>query len=729
MRAGQKDLTRRAQAHHNSLIFHDHSKTGFKITGLSILALPAHLCQPVLTEEAVFCLETAQKQADRIDEVWILGQRGNAPPAPGRWFENAKVRCLDLDAKLYPPDIGNNQYLHTPICLYQALVCENVSRLITPLCAGSAYFVLMAREGGLLPETLHIEQTCYLPSRLAIPASLVLPQHLEQVVDSELERQCARRGETLWTGHETLIPALCETFDIQASKIKSLPLKTTTAVQSPPGRHLVFAGELNPVYGFDAFLDLAETLSRDQGGRPEKISVFFTGNRRDQLWQKDGYKRLKALDVDLDWQRNRDFHAYRDRLKSAILIAPMRAPVLPLAARSALAAGIHTIWGTGFEQLPRSDTPHLHTTISDVRKLAHSLRTLWGSSPNEDSAQPGRIKTATRRNTKKPASRPTPVKTLSVVVIHHNRPDMLDEMLGSLAAQTEKDFELVIVDDGSRPEHRDKLPKLALKHGFETACISLIENSYPSAARNHGAGLASGDAVFFMDDDNLLAPETLAAFKSALQKTDIVLSFYQTFSGPPPALTSSGTHRPKHLSPAYGFAGLLPGTALFYNLVGNSALMMRREDFLARGGFSPLYGVGLEDYAFLAKCAVKGDMDFTVLPEPYLHFRLQNEKIRASHVDWRAPVRLQAGHWRLIRDLANETGLPAMALAYARGLQELTSNQFIARPRPKYFRLRSVLLHQYLRPFLSRHKGLRKLVIGFAGKESRFYRLLERIFH
>ncbi len=286
------------------------------------------------------------------------------------------------------------------------------------------------------------------------------------------------------------------------------------------------------------------------------------------------------------------------------------------------------------------------------------------------------------------------------------------------------------MDDGSSEKTRAELPGLIKKHGFKNAQINTIENSYPSVARNHGAAISKGDAVMFMDDDNVLAPETIAAYKSALRTQDVVLSFHQTFTGETaPEMTKGEGLQPAHTSLAYGFAGLHPGTGLFYNLVGNSCFMMRKNLFEKLGGFSPKYGIGLEDYAFLLKASLAENLRFTVLPEPYLHFRLHPDKIRNTHIDWRSPERLQAGHWRVIDEIAGGGGnIPSSALAYARQLHELTQYQYVAKPRPKYFRLRSVLMHQYLRPFLARRQGLRKLFLKFSGKEGRLFRVLERWF-
>ncbi|MCF6220169.1 MAG: glycosyltransferase family 2 protein [Robiginitomaculum sp.] len=695
------------------------------ISAKTIIALPHNLYWPQLSEAALFCLEVAAKQGFRPDEVWVLGEDAPNSAAIERWFPDAKIRNIELGKKRWPLDVGSNQFLQKPLTLYAAMQDNAPAKLITPLHGASAYFALMARAGGLLDQSCEIIQTCYLPTAFESEGSLILPTELSTVLDTELEAWCARHGDALWITHDGLKQSIADKFDMPPSTIRALPLKVAKSAQTPK-RHIVFAGVPSPLYGFDAFLDLAESLDDEV----EHISVFLKGTDDHKSWQQAGYKRLHALKAKLDWHRDADIYDHKDDLTDAVLVCPMRTPIFPLAARAVHKSGMQVLWGMGFET-PRAKTAsNVHNVISDVRKLKAKLLELWDiEKPDANLIAPTPLKTVP--NKAKPKPRPLPaVKSPSIIVLHHNRTKYLDQALASLAAQTDTDFELVLVDDGSAPEARAELPALIKKHGFKNAQISTIENAYPSVARNHGAAISNGDTVLFMDDDNLLAPETIAAFKSALASQDVVLSFYQTFTGETaPEITKGDGHKPAHTSLAYGFAGLHPGTGLFYNLVGNSCFMIRRTLFEKLGGFSPKYGVGLEDYAFLLKASFKGDLRFTVLPEPYLHFRLHADKIRNTHIDWRSPERLQAGHWRVIDDIASNTGnIPAPALAYARQLHELTQYQYVAKPRPKYFRLKSVMMHQYLRPFLAKRQGLRKLFLKFAGKEGRLFRVLERWF-
>jgi teichuronic acid biosynthesis glycosyltransferase TuaG len=87
---------------------------------------------------------------------------------------------------------------------------------------------------------------------------------------------------------------------------------------------------------------------------------------------------------------------------------------------------------------------------------------------------------------------------------NEEKADWLLEMVGSLQAQTLKEWELLIVDDLS--SHFPKLPDDERLRYFRTT-----ENKGPAVARNTAAALAEYEAILPLDaDDKLATPDTLA---------------------------------------------------------------------------------------------------------------------------------------------------------------------------------------------------------------------------
>src|SRR5690242_21923217 len=89
---------------------------------------------------------------------------------------------------------------------------------------------------------------------------------------------------------------------------------------------------------------------------------------------------------------------------------------------------------------------------------------------------------------------------VSVVVPCYNGGRFLDGLMRSLARQTFRDFEIVIVDDGSRdPETLARLDALG-----DAARVIHQANAGPSAARNAGVCAARADILFMLDCDDTI---------------------------------------------------------------------------------------------------------------------------------------------------------------------------------------------------------------------------------
>ena len=89
----------------------------------------------------------------------------------------------------------------------------------------------------------------------------------------------------------------------------------------------------------------------------------------------------------------------------------------------------------------------------------------------------------------------------SIIVPVFNRPDEVDELLQSLCEQTVKDFEVLIVEDGSKRDCRAVTEKYADKLKVK---YFMKPNSGPGQSRNYGANHAKGDYLIILDSDVVL---------------------------------------------------------------------------------------------------------------------------------------------------------------------------------------------------------------------------------
>jgi glycosyltransferase involved in cell wall biosynthesis len=184
------------------------------------------------------------------------------------------------------------------------------------------------------------------------------------------------------------------------------------------------------------------------------------------------------------------------------------------------------------------------------------------------------------------------VPTFSVIIPTYNRLPLLKLTLQSVWRQTFTDYEVIVVDDGSTDDTAAWLSEVASK-------VKLIRqpNSGPGAARNKGAESACGEYLAFLDSDDLWFPWTLETVAELIAKHDR------------PSLISARLvpfKNPVELEPV---AETPTGVELFTDyfassdrdcFVGAGMIFVRRDKFLAAGGFSTRQ-MNLEDHDLILR--------------------------------------------------------------------------------------------------------------------------------
>ena len=105
----------------------------------------------------------------------------------------------------------------------------------------------------------------------------------------------------------------------------------------------------------------------------------------------------------------------------------------------------------------------------------------------------------------------------SIIVPVFNRPDEVDELLESLCHQEVKDFEVIIVEDGSKKPCKDVCDKYA---GILDLHYYYKENSGPGQSRNYGAERANGEWIIVLDSDVVLPKDYLRNVESGMRNED-----------------------------------------------------------------------------------------------------------------------------------------------------------------------------------------------------------------
>jgi len=103
---------------------------------------------------------------------------------------------------------------------------------------------------------------------------------------------------------------------------------------------------------------------------------------------------------------------------------------------------------------------------------------------------------------------------LTIVVPVYNLEKHMTPMLYSLLHQSEKSFEIIIVDDGSTDQTYNTIDDFFTRHPFLHCRILRTDNHGVSAARNKGLSEANGKYVLFLDGDDFIAEDLVQTLHS-----------------------------------------------------------------------------------------------------------------------------------------------------------------------------------------------------------------------
>ena len=171
----------------------------------------------------------------------------------------------------------------------------------------------------------------------------------------------------------------------------------------------------------------------------------------------------------------------------------------------------------------------------------------------------------------------------SIIVPVYNRPNEVDELLQSLCQQTVKDFEVLIIEDGSIKTCKDVCDKYA---NILVLHYHAKENSGPGQSRNYGAERAKGEYVIILDSDVVLPNTYIEAIDKSL--TSEIIAF-----GGPDAAHPSFTPIQKAISYSmtsfFTTGGIRGGKAKLDKFYPRSFNMgIRRDVYIQLGGFTKM---------------------------------------------------------------------------------------------------------------------------------------------
>lgn len=201
--------------------------------------------------------------------------------------------------------------------------------------------------------------------------------------------------------------------------------------------------------------------------------------------------------------------------------------------------------------------------------------------------------------------------TPSIIMTTFNRALPLEESLRALHNQSDKNFELIVVNDGSTsPEAlatHEKLKRELFSINKKWKWIDQ-QNTYLGQARNNGASLASGNCFIFLDDDNIPMLNMVEMYKYHWEtfNFEIFTSCFKIFKEDDPSIDNTWAPFPTPLF-----------THTLINIFSDAQCLISRNAFYQLGQYTTERKIGYEDWEFFLKSYLKQIPIFPIIYSLY----------------------------------------------------------------------------------------------------------------
>ncbi|MBN2615547.1 MAG: glycosyltransferase family 2 protein [Bacteroidales bacterium] len=204
-------------------------------------------------------------------------------------------------------------------------------------------------------------------------------------------------------------------------------------------------------------------------------------------------------------------------------------------------------------------------------------------------------------------------KTVSVIIPVFNNGNYLNDTIQSVVNQAYKDFEIIVVDDGSTDQNTLQVLKEINHPQIE---VFIQDYAGVSIARNYGIEKASGKYILPLDADDLLGDTFIEQAVDVLDKNPLVKVVFGDV---------------RMFGKKHGMKKL-PNHSLEMLLGQNTMVvtsMFRKADFLNTSGFNPNMNEGFEDWDFWLTLLESGG-DVFKLDTIALHYRIKESSRNSS---------------------------------------------------------------------------------------------------
>ncbi|MGB9763588.1 MAG: glycosyltransferase [Minisyncoccia bacterium] len=628
----------------------------------------------------------------KVEILYVLGNYRETKEDIEYWqkfYEKIGINFIPLKDKKFEK-VASHLYRDYAYKVYLWLK-ENQRRykiIIFPEWQGSLYYVLLAKKISLeFLNNIFVVNT-HSPEMWAYLGNYKLPDFVDLVERDFMEKKCIEWADVLVSPSAYLLNWMKKCGYILPKESYIIPnvfykneIFNGEEREASFGkiRELIFFGRLEIRKGLKLFIDALYKVEDSFFKDVKKITFLgkaLRGNFDSVSYIKTLIKPLKEkhdFEIEIISDKNREdaLKILSNRKREALILIPALVENLPYVVFECLELrlrfGVSKVGGipemidesflesVTFEPNPTSLAKFLMKAIEkDVPIPKPSKFLIEGETKWLDLIEELIEKKALLERTKKNYLflKPSNGPLVSVCLVHYERPNFIEKALESLLVQTYKNFEVVLVDDGSRS--KEALEKLSYleENIFKPRNWKIVkqENKYLGAARNNGVRHSSGEYIFFLDDDNRLVPEALEKFVEVALETsgDIVTS----------ALWYGEDLDKKEDLKIWSFLGQDLGGGVFRNVFGDASALWKKESFLKIGGFSENYGIGHEDWEIYVRAVLLG-LKLVYIPEPLVLYRVSQSGMLRSGNFWMNHVRSFLPYYEI-----NPQGL-GTALGYA----------------------------------------------------------------
>ena len=124
-----------------------------------------------------------------------------------------------------------------------------------------------------------------------------------------------------------------------------------------------------------------------------------------------------------------------------------------------------------------------------------------------------------------------PIPKISIIIPVYNTQNYVLACLESIVAQTFRDYEVIIVNDGSTDNSESLISQFITERDLKNFILITQENKGLCAARNTGLSHARGEWIAFVDSDDWMGPDYLTDMIQAVdgKDADFCLTRFQAY--------------------------------------------------------------------------------------------------------------------------------------------------------------------------------------------------------